>query len=836
MKFPHLSIPPSRLLVGFGVALIVALAITASVIAWRQRAGTLADADRDASNLSLVLAEQTSTAIRSVDDLMFDAIDAVRISGRGGGRDGLSGEAVHKSLRNGISTLPQALSLFVVDGTGKPIHSSRSFPPPDINSSDRSYFIAHRDNPESGLFISEPRRSRAQPDKWSFFLSRRISGARGELEAVVVASVDLDYFEAIYRALRLPEGSSIGLFHRNGVALAMHPHDDAIIGKVFASPRIAANAMASPAQAGATGQMARLHDPETHIVKSRALGVYPLLISVAIPEAEVLAPWRTRAGQTAIGTLGAALVVAMLIILLVQQFARRERQEKALATSEWRYRALVETMNEGLGVIDSDGVYTYVNDRLCKMFGYGRDELIGQTVVGLGLLDDANRAIFVEQMKLRAEGGQNTYEMEYIRKDGTRLRALISPQPIVDENGAVRGSFAVITDVTELKHAEEEARRLNEELERRVGERTAELAKGEARLRAIFDNSPMTISLKDTDGRYRMINRKFRELFGKTDAEVIGMKPTDFFDKDVADDTLTHDRDVITSEKAIEREERIQVDDVTLSISTVKFPIFDKAGKMTGLGSMAIDISERKRLEDELLRKERLAAMGQLTATVAHELRNPLGAVSSSIAVIRQKSKGAGLELERSLARADRGIRRCDTIVTELLDFARAKGLQTEPVPLDTWLSEVLEELDIPPRIDFRVDLELDGAHVLADRDTLRRAVVNVIDNACEAMTCEADGNTTARGALTVTTRAGDNRIEIEVRDTGAGIPANILPRVMEPLFSTKSFGTGLGLPTVQRIMEEHGGGLEVHSDEGRGTRVTLWLPVEMAGAETLPQ
>lgn len=236
--------------------------------------------------------------------------------------------------------------------------------------------------------------------------------------------------------------------------------------------------------------------------------------------------------------------------------------------------------------------------------------------------------------------------------------------------------------------------------------------------------------------------------------------------------------------------------------------------------------TELRNAQAELIRNERLATLGQLTGTVAHELRNPLGAVMSSLGVVRLKSRKAGLDVEETLDRADRGIKRCDGIVTELLDFARSRGLQPEPTPLDAWLAELLDEQQLPEGITVIRDCGLDDTIVSIDRDEVRRAVINVIDNACQAMTnADGDGGIAGWGELTVATRENGDRVEIEIGDTGPGIPEDILPKIFEPLFSTKSFGVGLGLSIVRQVADHHGGGLEISSKKGQGTQAVLWLP-----------
>lgn len=233
--------------------------------------------------------------------------------------------------------------------------------------------------------------------------------------------------------------------------------------------------------------------------------------------------------------------------------------------------------------------------------------------------------------------------------------------------------------------------------------------------------------------------------------------------------------------------------------------------------------TELRKTRAALADAERFAEMGRLAGTVAHELRNPLAVIVTSIAVIESKSRKPNLDIEAALARAYRSIRRCDNIITEHLDFARAKGHRPEPVSLDDWLSGVLHELRLPERVNLTRDLDAGGAIVRIDPESLRRALINLIDNACQAMAARQDATTEHR--LVVASRIEGDGLDIVVADNGPGIPPDILARLPEPLFSTRQSGTGLGLTVVQRIVDDHGGSLRISSEPGQGTQVILRLP-----------
>jgi signal transduction histidine kinase len=236
---------------------------------------------------------------------------------------------------------------------------------------------------------------------------------------------------------------------------------------------------------------------------------------------------------------------------------------------------------------------------------------------------------------------------------------------------------------------------------------------------------------------------------------------------------------------------------------------------------------QKQRMEEELLRKERLSALGQLTATVAHELRNPLSAIRNTIFMMKDAASGSGLNFNRPIERIERSISRCDRIIGELLEYTRIRELKLSPVVFDKWIDDVLNEQKFAAGITVTRRLGAPGQVVNFDLDRMRQIVINLAENAAQAM-LGMDSSATER-RLTISTALIGSTFEFTIADTGPGIPAEILPKVFEPLFSTKSFGTGLGLPMVRQIAEQHGGKVEISSTIGRGTAVHVSLPMRLA-------
>lgn len=246
---------------------------------------------------------------------------------------------------------------------------------------------------------------------------------------------------------------------------------------------------------------------------------------------------------------------------------------------------------------------------------------------------------------------------------------------------------------------------------------------------------------------------------------------------------------------------------------------------------LAYQMQMLKEAQDALVSKGRMEQLGQLTATIAHELRNPLGAVRTSAFLIERKIKGKDLGFETQLARINNGVSRCDDIITQLLDFSRTKPLASRPADLDHWLAKIVEEeaKQLPSAVSIECDLNLQEQLVPFDPSRLQRAIINLLSNASEALVGKGDDPSkfaNANPIIKISTEIGDGFAILRVRDNGPGISPENLAKIKEPLFTTKSFGTGLGLPAVEQIATQHHGRLEVTSTFGSGAEFSIFLPI----------
>jgi signal transduction histidine kinase len=241
------------------------------------------------------------------------------------------------------------------------------------------------------------------------------------------------------------------------------------------------------------------------------------------------------------------------------------------------------------------------------------------------------------------------------------------------------------------------------------------------------------------------------------------------------------------------------------------------------------------RFQREAGQRERLSALGRLSTVVAHEIRNPLMIIKTTLRTLRRQ-EGATDEVRAAVADIDEEVTRLDHIVSEVLDFARPIRFELAPVDLNALCADAARAAwpdgELTGGAGVRLDLATDLPSVVTDGERLRLALVNVLTNARQAATSAGEAPPPARLS---TCRLPRNRVGIDIRDHGAGIAAEDQARMFDPFFTTRRTGTGLGLAITRNIIEGLGGTIILSSRPGEGTEVHIELPVDRAGAGMHP-
>ncbi len=235
---------------------------------------------------------------------------------------------------------------------------------------------------------------------------------------------------------------------------------------------------------------------------------------------------------------------------------------------------------------------------------------------------------------------------------------------------------------------------------------------------------------------------------------------------------------------------------------------------------------ERIEMQEKLIRSEKLAAVGKVAGGIGHDLRNPLNIIENSTSYISEILKDEDEQVRKQLDIIHRAVKRSSNIVTDLLDFARAKPLSLEKCNVRDTVKEALSNIEIPKNITVETHMDEGVPEIFTDANQIQRVFLNLISNAFRAM---PEG-----GSLTITSRVNtvfskdSGAVEIEFKDSGVGIKENNLNKIFEPLFTTRSKGIGLGMAIVKDIIDKHHGTIDVQSVVGKGTTFTVRLPVKI--------
>ncbi|MFN2474682.1 MAG: PAS domain S-box protein, partial [Sphingomicrobium sp.] len=510
---------------------------------------------------------------------------------------------------------------------------------------------------------------------------------------------------------------------------------------------------------------------------------------------------------------------------VTRDLTERKRAEAEAREQMAEFQALADNMPALCWMAYADGHIYWYNQRWYEYTGTTSGELEGwgwQSVHDPEVLPDV-----IAQWQHSIECGE-PFEMTFPLKgaDGVFRPFLTRVVPIRDERGAIERWFGTNVDITDQERTRTDLRALNETLELRVAERTAE------RDRA-WNVSQDLFVICGFDGFYRVVNPAWTEYLGYSQDELVG---TRF-------DALVHPDDIEATVGQVERlirGEIIDNFDIRVRASDGSYRWISWTGIPEGDTFYAAgrDVTARKELEEQLRQSQKMEAMGQLTGGVAHDFNNLLTPIVGTLDMLQRKGIGNARE-QRLIAGAMQSSERARTLVQRLLAFARRQPLQLVPVDIARLVADMgdLMTSTVGPQIKVVVQAPDNLPLATADPNQLEMALLNLSVNARDAM---PDGGTLriSAGAETVggSHRSGlgaGDYVRLSVADTGAGMNEATLARAIEPFFSTKGIGkgTGLGLSMVHGLAAQLGGALTIQSRPGVGTNVELWLPRSAAAA-----
>ncbi len=482
------------------------------------------------------------------------------------------------------------------------------------------------------------------------------------------------------------------------------------------------------------------------------------------------------------------------------------RDVSALRRNETRFTELFESLQEGIYITTPEGSILDANPALVRMLGYeSKEELLKRQVSEI-LVDAAERRIFKEQVE-RQQIIQGR-EITLIRKDGTSIVCLNTAAAVRDNTGRVVRYQGALMDITERR-----------EIEHRLHQQQ-EFA------RRLVDNFPDLILVLDTANHYTFISPRCEEVLGYDIAEAQSMEFGGRTHPEDLPALLSVYKDILSGQQTFASLE-IRVRHKSGDWRRIRFnfsPLCDERNNIEGVVLSGRDVTDLKRLEEQLIQAEKLAAMGQMLAGVAHELNNPLTAILGVTELLRERA-GSDESAKRQLELTHRQARRAARIVQNLLEFSRPASPQKKILDVNGLVERTLQLHEHSLRrnnieVDFRPQSDLPG--VIGDANQLIQVFLNLVTNAEQAI-CEVRDT----GRIQIRLGCIGRHVSITVQDDGVGIRPEALPRIFDPFYTTKrpGGGTGLGLSICMSIIREHGGNIEAETLPAGGSAFTINLP-----------
>lgn len=495
-------------------------------------------------------------------------------------------------------------------------------------------------------------------------------------------------------------------------------------------------------------------------------------------------------------------------IAIRSDITSRKKAEKGLLESIKETKDITFALDQSsiVAITDEKGRITSVNDKFCEISKYSREELIGEDhrILNSGYHE---KDFFKELWRTIGQGAVWKGEICNRAKDGTHYWVDTTIVPFLNERGKPYQYVAIRTDISNRKRAEEHLK---------------ESIKDNTDIRFALDQSTI-VAFTDAKGIITSVNDKFCEISKYSREEIIG-KDHNVLNSGYHSKLFFKDLwKTIGEGKVWKGEIRNKAKDGTYYwVDTTIVPFLNENGKPYQYVAIRNDITERKKAEEVLHRQDKLAAVGQLAAGVAHEIRNPLTSMKGYAEFLTLDEKDPE-RLEFMNIILDE-IERVNMIVEDFMVLAKPKMVELEEKNVVPVIKNVVSLLEFEAR-KKHVKLSFDCPHEIiqieCDENRLKQVFLNFIKNGIEAM---PNG-----GELHVRTLIHENNVQISIQDTGVGIPKEKLKQLGEPFYTTKKNGNGLGLMVSFKIIENHNGKVFVESEPNKGTTFNILLPAKPA-------
>ncbi|MFV9690134.1 MAG: PAS domain-containing protein [Desulfobacteria bacterium] len=482
---------------------------------------------------------------------------------------------------------------------------------------------------------------------------------------------------------------------------------------------------------------------------------------------------------------------------------------------------ILRSMSDTLFVVSPNGLIQTVNDALCTLLGYGKNELIGRPVDEI--LDEGPLVKGMAVADIAEKGDCSNIEKRYLARDGRKITVLFASSLIRNNTGPIGGTVCVAQDITERKQAEESLRASETKFRSLSRE-----------FHTLLDAIPDSLVLLSPDLKVLWSNKSAANALKKDGTDPDGQRCY----------TLWHGRSSVCEACPVVKsfrsgkEEELQLSTPDGKFWDVRaFPVKAENGKVRSVIEVSVDITEKRTLQAEAMQAAHLASLGELAAGVAHEINNPINGIINYAQILIDESgaeSGSGDIANRILKDGDR----IANIVRSLLSFARAGKNEKSAVRISELLADVLALTGTQLRkesIKITVDIPEDLPEIIAHPKEIEQVFLNIINNARYALNRKYQGAHRDKSLEVTGERVIVKNcpyVRITFHDHGTGIPDHLRDKVVAPFFSTKpkGVGTGLGLSISHGIINDHGGSLKIDSIEGKFTKVIIDLPEKGEG------